>query len=346
MKIEDYIISDLSKHPELYNDVLNLIEQEFKYSNENKFRIDFAPLVDPINFHNCLIILNRESKKVVSHLAFNKRTMVMNGVELKITLIGGIVTDPNYRGRGFFKKLLNESVAKNIESGLIILWSEINNLYEKFNFYRAGGLIESGKNVITKENIPDNFSKTTFDKIGQKDFSQIISIYKSQIESQHFTLKREDINWSIIKSMSSVDIYIERDENQNIIRYFCVGKGRDIPGIIHECSFLNDPKALEKILSFKTWLPETFLSKFENVQLNYNAFMRIENIDELNHFFHQLKTELKIHSLLNNEVRFSFLGKSHKATVEDFTRYVFGPNPLEEFFPFNLSPYISGLDSV
>lgn len=343
MNPNKYIISDLGKNPQYFNEVISLIESEFHYSSEYKFEIDFAPLISPYNFEHCLIIIDKEKNQLAAHLAFTKRKLIKGKEELPVVFIGGIVTKKEYRGDNLFRSLINHCFSINTQAALFLLWSDIGNLYEKFGFHLSGAVIETGKNVITKQ--IENFEKTNFNKLSSKDFKRIQEIYHNKIEKNYFTAKRENIQWEIIHEMSSIDLFIERDSNNDIINYFCYGKGRDLICTIHESTLL-DIEQIKKLSHLKLWLPENYKEQLTNFEISYLGFIKLGNIEVLNNFLKKISSyELSV-SKLDDQIKANLNGADYFLTEQNFLHSLFGPEPAEEFKKYQLYLYIAGTDSV
>ena len=216
----NFALTTLSDNPEYYEETIKLIEEEFHYDQENHFEKDFAPLMDPLNFENCFLYIDRDSNKVVAHLAVSLRTLIKGEAEMPVALIGGIVTHKHYRNKSLFKNLMNHVILnyKN-KVGLFILWSDLENLYEKFHFYRTGGLIETGHKSLNSSDRPIGFEKTKFSLLSEKDFEAIKNLYISFNQSYFFTVKRDDRDWSTIKDMTTVDLFIKRNSSGMIDKY-------------------------------------------------------------------------------------------------------------------------------
>jgi len=352
MTSNNFVLTTLARNPEYFEEVISLIEEEFHYTKDQDFKKDFAPLVDPINFENCYLYIDVESNVVVAHLAVALRTMIKNTAEIEVALIGGIVTNKKYRGKKFFKQLMNHAIMEHQEKvGLFILWSELENLYEKFSFFRTGGLIETGKKNINADQRPPGFVKTKFNELTDEDFNSIAKLYSSFNQNYFFTIKRENKDWSIIREMSTVDLFIKKNNNDEIEQYFCCNKGHDLTNIVHEisCLKINDyPILLKQLGSFKLWLPETEGEKVPHGgEIFYTAFLKIGSSQLLNNFLMSItKNDLKISNSNDEKIYFSFKEKSFEASPKDFLQYVFGPIPLTEFKDYQLSMYIAGMDSI
>lgn len=343
-------ISTLAENPECFNEVMRLIEKEFQYTSDHSFLTDFSPLLNPLNHENCFFVIDTNQNRVVSHLALCPRAMIKNNLLLDVAFIGGIATDSEFRNKGLFKMLMTYVLEKNVGVfALYILWSDITGLYEKFNFYLAGGTVETGTSLLTNSENPDGFHKTKFNLIDENEFEEIKHLYKEFNEKKFFTVKREEKDWSLIKSMSSVDLYIKKDPDGKIIQYFCINKGKDLTDIIYEIGCLKETylPLIKKISRYKLWLPEEEknISDFQNIF--FTAFIKLGDPNKLNAFFHKLlKEKLNITNFDEERINFHFKNEDYNLSQQDFLTALFGPNPILEFSEFNLSPYISGLDSI
>lgn len=350
MNKNSFTLTTLSENPEYFEEVITLIEKEFHYNSNQTYAKDFALLMDPLNFDNCYLYVDQESNKVVSHLAVCPRTMIKNNSTINIALVGGIATDASFRGRDLFKNLMNHAL--NIHSqhcGLFILWSEITGLYEKFSFHLSGGLIETGHAVFSVNDRPMGFTKTSFKDLSAKDFDSIQKIYSDFNQKYFFTVIREEKEWSIIREMDSIDLYLKKNEASAIEQYFCINKGHDLTNIIHEVGCLPDQylqmmKALQK---YRTWLPESELTLSSNKDIFFTAFIRLGNFNILKEFLRSISDDqFELYEMTGDLISFRFGTIEHQSSHKDFLQYLFGPRPLKEFESLMLSPYIPGTDSI
>ncbi|MDO9183681.1 MAG: GNAT family N-acetyltransferase [Bacteriovorax sp.] len=351
MTVKNFVLTTLSQNPEYFEEVIGLIEEEFHYNAQQHYEQDFAPLMDPLNFENCFLYIDQNTNTVVAHLAVSLRTMIKSNIEMPVALIGGIVTHKEHRGEKLFKNLMDHAINLYKEKvSLFILWSDIEGLYEKFYFYRSGGLIESGKKDFSSNERPMGYEKTTFSNLSEKEFQAIVNLYHSFNEQYFFTIKRSDKDWSIIREMNSIDLYIKKNSINEIVKYFCINKGKDLSNIIHEIScreIEQYQELLNELSSFKMWLPETEAAKINETEMFYTAFVRLGSLSLLNSFFQKISKHTLSISEMNNElVSFNFSAKDYQVNHRDFLQYFLGPKPLEEFADFKLSLYISGVDSI
>lgn len=347
----NFVLTTLAQNPEYFEEVIDLIEEGFHYNESFHYEKDFAPLVDPLNFENCFIYIDKETNELAAHLAVCLRTLIKDQIEMQVALIGGIVTSKKHRGKKLFENLMNHALkAYENKVSLYVLWSDLEVIYEKFLFYRTAGIIETGKGILSSREKPAGYEKINFPSLSEKEFDRIRFLYQSFNEKYFFTLKREDKDWAIIRNMSSIDLYIKKNQQGEIVKYFCINKGRDLANIIHEISCLNPTeylKMLKDLSGYKLWLPETEQININSVEVFYTAFMKIGNRELLNNFLHEISdNKLTIKKIDGQFINFVFNEKTYDASCKDFLQYLFGPKPLEEFSPYNLSPYFTGTDSV
>jgi hypothetical protein len=350
MNNQTFTLTTLSENPEYFEEVIALIEKEFHYSGANSYAQDFALLMDPLNFDNCYLYVHNETNRVVSHLAVCPRVMIKNNHRVNVAFIGGIATVVEFRGRDLFKNLMNHALTiYSRDCALFILWSEITGLYEKFEFHLSGGLIETGHTLLSSIERPIGFTKTTFKELSLKDFEIIQKIYEDFNQKYFFTVTRTEKEWSIIRDMSSIDLYLKRNADGVIEQYFCINKGRDLTNIIHEIGCLPDQylSLMKSLQKFRTWLPESELSLSSNKDIFFTAFIRLGNFELLKSFFTQISDgKLELYNMTGDLITFKFNSMEYQATHKDFMQYLFGPKPLKEFEKLLLSPYIPGTDSI
>lgn len=333
-------IFPLSERPSCFEATIKLIEKSFQYKRPHSFEIDFAPLVDKSNHHNCFILID-ENEKLLAHVGAKERVLTLNGVRYPIVLLGGIAVDEERRGEGIFQTLFQDVLAeKRSDTCLFLLWSDLEKLYNKFGFHLCGTQFE-----ITSEKKPSPFTKTTYKELSAEDQKSVRNLYEKSFRSLYLSLERSDADWRMLSNVTSADLYVRKEKDQ-ITEYYFMNKGQDLPGVIYEYGTANDVETFLKELSSygKLWLGKDILSS-ENLQ--YQFFMGPGDTK----LFAQLIFELtkKQFNILNinlmkQEVFFDFNEETLSLELHDFLRGVFGPGSFEEIDVPSL--FISGLDSV
>ncbi len=138
----NYIITTLKQRPELLAQVIALIESGFNYDSNYSYAMDFMLLMNKNNHQNCHIIVNNNNE-VLAHLAVSLRNIGTDTFNIPVALIGGAVTHPLFRGKGFFRLLMERLIKQQINKvAIFLLWSTESGLYKKFGFYPSGGQLK------------------------------------------------------------------------------------------------------------------------------------------------------------------------------------------------------------
>jgi len=334
-------IHSLDKWPNKLIEYVNLIESEFGYSKNFSYEIDFAPLFKQNNLINCLYI--EEENNIVATAAFINKVMTYKSSEIKICMIGAMSTKKKFQGKGYFKKLFSKILEMNRdEVGLFFLWSDQHSLYEKFGFFPTGKTVELGSSDFKS---PKTFNKIEFQNLSNNDLLEIEKLYKKNIEQKYFSIKRTNI-WDDVFKVTSADLYIKRNNQNNISAYFFCNKGFDLTNIIHEFSSDNFEEDITLLKKFKLWLPENFKNYNSSLNLNITALVKIGNLKIVEDFINGYSDSKTTLVGKNEEINFTIDGAESLLKEKDFLSnwLEFSSEPL--FQKIQISPYISGIDSI
>jgi predicted N-acetyltransferase YhbS len=334
-------IFPLKEKPSCFRPALKLIEASFHYQKENSFKIDFSPLMDPSNHHNCYVYLD-DQEQVLAHVGARDLFINLNGKHHRITLLGGIAVHEACRGQGIFQELFTHVLSeKRSETAFFLLWSDQEKLYGKFGFTLCGIQIEAS--ISPRENSP--FIKTKLADLSEDDKKQIRDLYVSSFKEAYITIERSDTDWKMIEEITSADLYLQKERGL-ISSYYFMNKGQDLPGIIYEYGTKGKLENYLKELSHygKVWLGQSYL---ESPHHQYQFFLAPADSrlfsDFIYDFTHQIIRIQKINPM-KQEVFFDYDEETLLLEMPEFLRGVFGPGTFEEL---NLKPFfISGLDSI
>ncbi len=339
-------IVTLKEFPDLRKPLINLIESSFSYSSENKFDIDFYPLLASSNEKNSYIMIDENSQKIIAHVGVIPKQLISKGISIPALFLGGIAVDTDYRRRGFFNSTLSHVLNNHLgDAAIAILWSNLVSMYEKMQFYPAIGLIE---NCATDE-IGDDWEPKTYSSLSAAEQQQIQAIYR-QMSSHYIVVKRQEADWESIQKITSSNLYIRKDESGKIVSYFFKDKGQDLENVIHEFGFKDEAAKKDLFTNLKktiSWLPEKERSSFPDGQLCSSALIKIGDPDLFCKLVKDWSNDaMSVTDLSVETVNFTFSGSSHQMEVAQFLPLLLGPNPAEEFKHFDRSIFISGLDSI
>lgn len=333
-------IFPLSKKPSCFESTIKLIERSFEYKKPHTFRIDFAPLIDKSNHHNCFIYVD-EKDNVLAHVGVKERTITLNNKKFTIALLGGIAVDESRRGEGIFQTLFNDVLAeKRSDTTFFLLWSNLEKLYNKFGFHLCGTQLE-----ISTPRKNSAFTKTTYGALTPDEQQEIRTLYQKSFSKMYLTLDRSDKDWDQLSLITSADLFIKKNEGR-IQGYYFQNKGQDLPEVIYEYGTTEDMQSfLQEISQYgKLWLGKDLLES-ENFQ--YQFFLCP---GDLNHFKDFIATYtnnqfiIRNINLMKQEVFFDFNDETLMLELPEFLRGVFGPGIFEEIETEAL--FISGLDSI
>ena len=333
-------IYPLSERPSCFEATLKLIEKSFQYQKPNSFNIDFAPLIDKSNHHNCFILVD-ENENVLAHIGAKDRILTLNGVNFTITLLGGIAVDEKRRGEGIFQTLFQDVLAeKRSDTTFFLLWSDLKKLYNKFGFHLCGIQFE-----ISDKRTESPYIKTTYSSLHQDEQKQIHDLYQSSFAKNYLTITREKEEWELIGKVTSADLFLQK-HNGRIESYYFQNKGQDLPEVIYEYGtkknwndFLSEISAYGKL-----WTGKEFIAT-ENQQFQY--FMSPGDLRLFTNFILQLTNKqfaIRNINLMKQEVFFDYNEETLSLELPEFLRGVFGPGSFEELQVPTL--FISGLDSI
>jgi predicted N-acetyltransferase YhbS len=330
----------LSEKPSCYEACLTLIEESFDYQPPHSFEIDFAPLIDRSNHHNCFVLLD-EQEAVIAHVGVKEKNITLNGRKYPIIMLGGIAVAKKHRGEGHFQTLFQDVLAETrSDTTLFLLWSDMEKLYNKFGFYLCGTQLE-----LHQKEVASPFTKTKLHLLSPSEKKEIISLYNSSFAKTYLTLDRSQSDWELIEKISSADLFIQKSEDK-ISDYYFMNKGQDLPGIIYEYGTMEEMKALVQELSSygRVWMGKDLVPT-ENMQ--YQFFMSPGDVRLFTEFISDLTQKqfsIRAINLMKQEIYFDFNQETISLELGDFLKGVFGPGTFEELdLP---AIYLSGLESV
>lgn len=324
--------TNLAEDPVYYKDTIKLIEEAFDYSVENRFDIDFYPLMEINNHSNCHIITIDD--EVVAHIGVLVKTINISNECFQVAMYGGIAVNKEHRGKGLFKELFHKILKKYKQSALHLLWSDQLDMYESFGFFPAIEQIEYNQSLDDAI----EFQAKKLNDLTPEELSKLKEIYNN---SKEIRINRTDTDWEILKGITSADLYIKRT-NSEISNYFFMNKGEDLDGVVIEIGDLCD---LEEIVKYGiTWSPINFSN--DDVDHLYAAVIKVGDYKIFSKFVHNFSNELiTIKEISEQSITFSFDTNQYELSHGEFLTGIFGPSQFDELS--GCSPiYISGLDSI
>jgi len=277
----------LRDKPHLYKNTIDLIERALGYDIENKFAVDFAPLMDESNWHHCYLLVDEKRDMAIGHIGVRVRKIGTHSV----AFIGGIAIHENYRERGYFKRLMN-FVIREYQEGVafFLLWSDLRSLYESFGFCLAVGQLEFKASALSNESYltEHGYVKALYKDLSATYKEQIQNIYNNVTCKQYLTIRRLSSDWEIIEMITSSSLFYRTNNNGEINSYLFMNKGQDLKNIIHELGYQERDKSstLYEMKSCLLWLPETEKTAFNETDyaVKYMGLIRMGSFNMFKKF--------------------------------------------------------------
>lgn len=156
---------------------------------------------------------------------------------VSVGIIGAVATDPCWRRRGLASRLVEELMRWLTDQGvsLIVLWSSDHAFYRRFGFEPAGnqGVLPLRQMTLpssTGLRIEKGWSPRLFDCLRRRKGGILLRESDRSWVSAH-----KNVNW----------YWLGTEENP--LAYAALGRGIDLPGLIHEWG--GEPELLMKLFS-------------------------------------------------------------------------------------------------
>lgn len=174
-----YGINDIERAKDIWRENFTDSEEEIDFY--------FKTIYKDKNF-----LLLEEKSEIKASLHENPYNISFNGNILPSFYIVAVAVSPEYRGKGYMKKLLNHSLKNAFSNNRdIVFLSPINTeIYSNFGFGYISGLEEY---ELKLEDIPFNSINRDIEikKASENDFSNMIDLYNKKMENNNIYLKRD-----------------------------------------------------------------------------------------------------------------------------------------------------------
>ncbi|MCF8058232.1 MAG: GNAT family N-acetyltransferase [Bacteriovoracaceae bacterium] len=316
-------VKTLAEMPERLNECVTLIEKSFGYGEADSFIDDFSLLIDERNYQHCYFLI--EEDEVVATLFTLPRTLTFKSLKVEVLFLGGISVKDENRGAGLFRTLLETILLLNPQYAFYLLWSDLAQLYEKFNFYEFG--------LIEEVDLTAN-EKQKLIKFNPENLKTLIEGH--QMLGQSFMIPlRDEHDWHILLQSKSIKIF--EDEKKNI---YLINKGMDLKNICHE----YHPEEAPPVNGYNNWRIGPHST---DASLRYMGFLRLGNLEKLNEFIMQTSEgRLGISAYENRIIEVIFDGEKYELGERDFIQGLWGPGQVEEWKDLVPKILIPGFDSI
>lgn len=235
-----------------------------RYGEEKDFKTakyiweeNFSDSEEEINFYfenlykKEKFLILEENKQIKASLHENPYTINFNAKLLPSFYIVAVAVSPEFRGRGYMKKLLSYSLINARNTGKDILFlSPINTeIYSKFGFGYISGLENYSLKI---DDIPFNSINKSIEirKVDENSFDDLVTFYKDYMKKYNLYLFRDEKYFSRIKKElenENGQIYSFYKDNKIIGYLMCYFKENEI--FIREI-FYDSIECVKNMLAF------------------------------------------------------------------------------------------------
>ena len=183
-----YGIDDIERAKDIWRENFTDSEEEIDFY--------FKTIYKDKNF-----LLLEEDSEIKASLHENPYDICFNRNILPSFYIVGVAVSPEYRGKGYMRKLLNHSLKNALSNNRdIVFLSPINTeIYSNFGFGYISGLEHY---ELKLEDIPFNSINRDIEikKAGEEDFNSIIELYNKKMKNSNIYLERDKEYFNRIKA--------------------------------------------------------------------------------------------------------------------------------------------------
>ncbi len=317
-------VKTLKDSPEKLNECVALIEGAFGYGDNYSYKEDFSPIFHEHNLQNCFFI--EEDNQVTATLLTLPKELEYKDVKLPALFIGGIGVADEKRGAGLFRSLLETVLLLNSHYALYLLWSDLSQLYEKFNFYEFGLIEESdlsNKQAMKLEEFPP------------EELETVIKGYQS-LSKHSLVPHRTPEDWHDLLQSQSIDHVTDGKGH-----YYFLNKGMDLQGICHERHPIDAPD----LDGYSNW---TYMPENTDKVSRYMGFLRLGNLEILSDFIEKTSNKrlFVVERNVEGLITVSFDGDYYDLSEKDLIQGIWGPGQIEEWKGLIPPLIVFGHDSI
>ncbi|MCB9228176.1 MAG: GNAT family N-acetyltransferase [Deltaproteobacteria bacterium] len=191
------------------------------------------------NYSYCAYERCRDSGRLqlLSHASFWPRSLICrdSGSRIPVALVGNVATSPEARGRGIMRNLMNflwdQAVLQKLTA--LILWSDLHQFYEKLGFSMEGRelRITYVPGSITLPASPGRqLRHHPTEEISPSFLSRLLEVrYQTGV-----SIERSLREFGELLRIPDTHLLSLSAEGGDLLAYVILGKGYDMPGVIHE----------------------------------------------------------------------------------------------------------------
>lgn len=224
-----------------FNSVVDFLNAQLRQNQSWAIASEYPTALATSNIHNMSIITDDE--KIISHAVLKTLIVKTPVAILKVGAIGSVVTDPDYRQKGFSRKNIENCIrlAQEQDCDIVVLWTDQFDFYRKFGFELAGYEYSFSLDDQTKRATSTGLRFVSGNNV---DPQALLKLYTQH--TVHALRTAEDFR-QFLKIPNS-HAYTAWNQNNQIVAYAVEGKGVDLINYVHEWAGQTD--ALLELFQF------------------------------------------------------------------------------------------------
>lgn len=233
---ENNLVLDLISDARSHEQWEALLNANFPVGEGASFFDDFPVWKRELSPPETLKIGAFRDGQLASAAAARIALMRTEDADVRVAILGGVVTHPSHRGRGLASNIVSFALewAESQNAQAILLWTQEHALYERLGFQQVGrqvtvplSRIQLRQNVSIQVN--EGWVPALFEKLKNRPLG--------------LRLTDSDLGW--VSAHKNVR-WFWSGSPENPTAYAAIGKGIDLTGLVHEWG--GDPRALASLL--------------------------------------------------------------------------------------------------
>ncbi len=216
---------------EEFDEVLDLLNHVFRAGSDQKTQTDYPLIFDPARRENMRVV--SVDGAVVAHVPVAPRGVVIDGDAFTLAIIGGTVTHPDHRHRGYATACLRDGVRIMVERGWPVsaLWT----IEPTYPFYRNSGWEAVGSQgwmyTLAADDAarlrPSHHRIAVYEPGNDEHLSAIRRIH----DREPLRIARSTDEYAVLFSLPKMHTFLAF-EGDEVAAYLTVGQGTNKPGLV------------------------------------------------------------------------------------------------------------------
>ncbi|MBI5364838.1 MAG: GNAT family N-acetyltransferase [Planctomycetes bacterium] len=180
------------------------------------------------------LVTVEEAGELRAACAIQPRDLVAGAARLRIGLVGSVVTDPAHQNQGWGTRLLAAAEDALRQDGcvLALLWADDRGFYARRGWREIGCERDF---IVSRENVDALPAATDCRAANEGDACSIHALYLLHDRR----VERLELETAELLHCPGMEVLVH-EERGRVDAYACLGRGRDLPNVVHEWGGASD----------------------------------------------------------------------------------------------------------